>query len=248
MNMTSNLKDSIHAQSVAEIIEFISQFPETAIFRGENNIYDTLKPKVGRLFDNYCNKSALQNFESSFESFETSIIDDFVRYCEPYLENVSVEDEVKVLTIGQHYGLPTRLLDWTENILVAIYFAIEGNNESDRRIYIYDTKRIIGIEEVFSDKLTLIHKYYPPIIHKRIISQSSLFTVYRYPYIDMREHVKDGKDQIFAEIQIPYKNVVGIRGELSKLGINGKSIWPDIDGVVKYIEWFFSEKYTELKQ
>ena len=107
---------------------------------------------------------------------------------------------------------------------------------------------MVGIEEVFSDKLTYIHKYYPPIIHKRIISQSSLFTVSKYPYVDIGELVEGKKDQIFAEILIPNKNVAGIRSELSKLGINGKSIWPDIDGVVKYIEWFFSEKYTELKE
>ena len=123
--MTNNPEDSIHATSVAEIIEFVNKFPDTAIFRGENKIYNSLKPKIGRLFDNYQERTVLHDIESSFKDFENSIHNYFTRYCEPYIENVSVEDEVKVLTIGQHYGLPTRLLDWTENILVAIYFAIE---------------------------------------------------------------------------------------------------------------------------
>jgi len=248
--MASNKKSPISATttSVVEVINFVKQFPETAIFRGENNIYDSLKPKIGRLFDNYYKKTELNSFESSFKDFENSIYSDFARYCEPYIEDVSIEDEVKVLTIGQHYGLPTRLLDWTENILVAIYFAIEGDHESDRRIHIYNTTRIIGVAEVFSDKATLIHKYYPPIIHKRIISQSSLFTVCRYPYIDMGKQVEGRTDQIFTEVRIPHENVASIRSELSKLGINGKSIWPDIDGVIKYIEWFYSEKYSDLRK
>jgi hypothetical protein len=42
------------------------------------------------------------------------------------------------LTLMQHYGLPTRLLDWSSNLLVGLYFCCAEYKERDGALYVFD--------------------------------------------------------------------------------------------------------------
>lgn len=48
------------------------------------------------------------------------------------------------LCLMQHYSLPTRLLDWSESILPALYFAVNNNHEEDGEIVVLNARRLNG--------------------------------------------------------------------------------------------------------
>ena len=67
-------------------------------------------------------------------ALETPILDNFIKYVS--IEDPSVSESVwRAMIVGQHHGLPTRLLDWTHSTLVALHFAnTEGNlQDLDKR-------------------------------------------------------------------------------------------------------------------
>lgn len=65
---------------------------------------------------------------------ELSLINNFRAEAESrYSKCPQFDDLAGWLILARHYGLPTRLLDWTKNPLVAIYFAVyeKYNNKAD---------------------------------------------------------------------------------------------------------------------
>lgn len=111
----------------------------TLFFRGHENINFVTYPGIYRT-NQLCN--------SEYEMYR-----DLIAKCPEYFAKCNSRFEI--LTLMQHYGLPTRLLDVTYNPLIALYFACQNSNVSGE----------VQVYEVANDKI-----YYQNSPEARIIS------------------------------------------------------------------------------
>jgi hypothetical protein len=157
-------------------------------------------------------------------------------------------DEWDWLVYAQHYGMKTRLLDWTSNPLVALWFACSNEFIMSQNSVIYilksaDVFLLDKSDEVtpFNTKKTRVLK--PTLNNERIIAQAGWFTAHKYSktasrFVDLRTNTEI-KDSIM-EIEIPAKIKSVILDSLNVFGINNQTIFPDVAGLCKHMNWEFS--------
>ena len=160
------------------------------------------------------------------------------------LQTHELSDIWNWIVFAQHHGMKTRLLDWTSNPLAALWFACKDNMQrnTDSFVYVFASKKENLIKNTFKsspfdDGKTRILR--APQNNERIIAQSGWFTVHRYS--------KKREKFIGLDSNIDYRNNITqlrIKGDkrnimmaLDKFGVSYKSMYPDFEGICKYINW-----------
>jgi hypothetical protein len=227
-------------KSVSDLIGLRTKLGSQRWFRGQQNAMWPLTPRVFRT--------------SSFVDSEKSMIDEF-RQSASLRSGIRPNDQWSWCVFAQHYGIPTRLLDWTINPLQALYFAVESTEESDEtdaRFYALDAEQLnrksLGSGTSFplllNDSNQELSYYLPgtevsgrsPVAvvaeegFVRISSQHGVFTV--VPKRDYDDSSMEGTCQSWV-IPKEYKNT--IRKELEFIDINDSTTYPDLEHFAKRI-------------
>lgn len=216
----------IHA--FTELHQVIETFEaRTVIYRGIKSVKFPLIPKIGRIEP--------PKSMGSRESNEKEILRLFKERALRFIDFMPASDW-DWLALGQQYGLPTRLLDWTDNPLVACYFAVEEACEDDSVIYAYQNESYIDVEKHTDPfRYPEIGKFIPRHISPRITNQGGLFTIHPKPY-------EPFESRDMQKIVIPNSIRPMLRQTLNRYGVDRFALFPSLDGLSAHIEWLQSSK------
>lgn len=195
--------------------------PEMDFFRGQSSSEYKLIPSIGRRFK--------EGQEDVLKQYEKEVFEDFKRKYSMFTDARPKNDK-EFLFLAQHYGLPTRLLDWTYNPLIALYFACCSNFDKDGIVYqSYQFSRRVFNEDkddIFSfPAITLLVSNMTDVRYK---NQNGIFVLYPEPW-------KEKFEFIYAKYIISVQYKQNILSKLEKIGITRSFIMPSLDSLCKDI-------------
>lgn len=141
----------IDINNVAEYVNYVESLTNRASLWFRGVATEEHKPVPGLVWRN------AQHLESSLEH-------GFLVSYKSYLQSGSL-NPWEIFALMQHHGLPTRLLDWSESALVALYFALTSEPEriGDRVVWVMNpfqlNQKSLGFQTL----------YCPAVINSRII-------------------------------------------------------------------------------
>jgi FRG domain len=221
-------------------------------FRGVSNVLWDLQPSV---------------FRWRLIEYEGELRAEFARRGGLLMASSQPRGDWEWYFLMQHYRAPTRLLDWTDSALVALFFALNSNEpesievKSDAAVWILDpwwlNRRVIRLNSLVMSNWDEARPYLPPLfkdgtltrrlpiaidpshIAERVRVQRSRFTVHGWDPSGFKNAARDSKSRL-VQIAIARSQIDDMRLDLATCGITDNTVFPDLEGLARDLRRYFN--------
>lgn len=182
-------------QAVATIKGIAGERGQMVCWRGQANYEWSLMSSLVRAIS-----KSVPPENSIIEALENKILKESVSWITEFEENSRLQEDVSRLIYLQHHGVPTRLIDFTQDPLVALFFAAENFDAIDGRVFaiLYPKKGILkkapSLEKIKELKQVDLRFWQPEKLEDefpRIRAQQGLLAIGKLPTAAFRQQIYD---------------------------------------------------------
>ena len=220
----------MNINSVTDALKFtysLNLNQSTFRFRGQADFDWTLQPSIYRY--------------NSFKRYQTVDFESNLLIAKPpkaVPPLTFTEFDLEWLMLCQHYGIPTRLMDWSMDVLISLFFACNGEMDKDGALFVCnqnDYPIFSAFEQKVMDSQELVFVN-TNVINPRMRAQSGCFMLWGHAPLnrdestesyDLWEYQKKTNENYFIQkLRIPNKKKETILRELENLySINTDSLY-----------------------
>jgi hypothetical protein len=192
-------------EAIRRVAAFQARTGTKFVWRG---VKDATWPMYSSLARSYVDQMGLLPTERQLREFESKYLDEALEWGLDWHSSSGRLSALELLAALQHYGIPTRLVDFTFNPLVALWFATEG--DIDGRLFAIDiSTRQVARNDAFAadpwwyrisgDSATEWTSntwiWTPPPFEPRIVRQQGCFLMGGIPTTVPRRNAKNKEGQ-----------------------------------------------------